>query len=296
MKSWIQALTRTRDAILGRVARLVGQAPRDERTIEEWEQALIAADVPARLAMEWLEEIASKKGGSLQERIAAAFRDAFGPDRAFDWSLPPRPPVVLLVGVNGSGKTTTSAKLAALAKQQGLRPLLAATDTFRAAGTDQLRIWADRVGCDVGAGAQGADAAAVAYDAMQAAVSRKSDVVFIDTAGRMHTKQHLMQELEKVKRSVAKSLPGAPHEVWFVADATIGNNALLQARTFHEAVGLTGLVVVKLDGTSKAGCVLAIRREIQAPVLFVGLGEGMDDLAPFRATEFVDALMGIERN
>ena len=295
MKSWRDALSRTRDAILGGVSRLMGKAaPSAERAAEEWEEALIRADVPARQVAAWLGDMAHQRSDApLERRIEDAFVQALGSDAPFRWDRIARPSVVLIVGVNGSGKTTTAAKLAYQAKTHGLVPLLAATDTFRAAGAEQLKIWADRVPCDVVAGAAGADAAAVAYDAVTAAIARKSDVVFVDTAGRMHTKQPLMGELQKVRKAIGKALPSAPHETWLVLDATIGNNAVAQARTFHESVGLTGLVVTKLDGTSKAGALLAVNKEIGVPVRFVGLGEAMDDLAAFEPREFVRAMLGI---
>ena len=297
MKSWMDALARTRNAIVSRVSRLFEPSePRaEEKTAEQWEEALIAADVPARLAAEWVGAARHLGGGGpLEQRLERVLVQALEPVRHYEWDGAAKPTVVLIVGVNGSGKTTTAAKLASFARARGRVPLLAATDTFRAAGTEQLRIWADRVPCDVVAGRQGADAAAVAYDAVQAAVARGADAVFIDTAGRMHTKQHLMVELQKVKRSIAKCLPGAPHEIWLVVDATIGNNAVMQAQTFNEAVGLTGLVVAKLDGSAKAGSMLAARREVGVPIVFVGLGETLDDLAPFEARPFVCALLGIQ--
>jgi fused signal recognition particle receptor len=210
---------------------------------------------------------------------------------AFAWQSSVKPRVVAIVGVNGSGKTTTAAKLARCARQNGCVPLLAATDTFRAAGSDQLRIWAQRVECAVVAGKHGADAAAVAYDAVQAAIARQCDIAFIDTAGRMHTKQHLMVELQKICRSMDKALPGAPHETWIVLDASLGSNAIKQASMFKDSIGLTGAVIAKLDGSSKAGFVLALEKELGLAIRFVGLGEGMDDLAPFDAAEFSHALI-----
>ena len=294
MKSWRDALSRTRHAIMSGLSRLVSASRREDKaTVAEWEEALIAADVPPRFAADVLAALGRQRADApLDARLEGAFVEAMEPARAFAWEPSPEPRVVLIVGVNGSGKTTTAAKLAYMAQQRGLKPLLAATDTFRAAGADQLKIWSERVGCDVVAGAAGADAAAVAFDAVTAAVARKADLVFIDTAGRMHTKIPLMNELQKVRKSIGKALPGAPHETWMVVDATLGSNVVQQAKVFHEAVALTGLVVTKLDGSSKAGCVLAVRKELGIPVLFVGLGEGMDDLAPFDAREFVQAMLG----
>jgi fused signal recognition particle receptor len=199
-----------------------------------------------------------------------------------------------VVGVNGSGKTTTCAKLAHRAAAEGLTPLLCAADTFRAAGSDQLRIWAERLGCEVVAGATGADPAAVAFDALGAAIARKSDLLIVDTAGRMHTKQPLMQELVKVRRSLGKRKAGAPEATWIVLDAALGRNAIAQARTFHEAVPLTGIVVSKLDGSSKGGFVFTLADELGIPVLFAGLGEGAGDLVPFDRRRFVGGLLGLE--
>jgi fused signal recognition particle receptor len=198
--------------------------------------------------------------------------------------------VVLVVGVNGSGKTTTVAKLAHRFRQQGRRVLLAAADTFRAAAGEQLEIWAERAGVPCIGGQPGADPGAVLFDALQAARARGYDLVLADTAGRLHTKYNLMQELQKVRRVAAKAVPGAPHEVWLVLDATTGQNALPQAREFHQAVGVTGLILTKLDGTAKGGAVFAIARELGLPVRFVGVGEGLEDLLPFDADAFVEEL------
>src|SRR5262245_13961048 len=200
------------------------------------------------------------------------------------------PCVVSVVGVNGTGKTTTSAKLAHLVQSQGSTALLAACDTFRAAAIDQLYLWGQRLKVDVVACADGADAAAVAHDAVAAAQSRKIDYLFIDTAGRLHTKHNLIQELQKLHRVMGKQLPGAPHEVLLVLDATTGMNALNQAREFNKAVPLTGLVVTKLDGTSKGGMVVAIQKELGLPIKFIGLGEQADDLQPFDPKQFAQAL------
>ena len=203
---------------------------------------------------------------------------------------PLAPTVVSMVGVNGSGKTTTSAKLAHRIQAGGDSAMLAACDTFRAAAIEQLKLWGERLKVPVIAGAYGADAAAVAHDAVMAAQSRGMDYLLVDTAGRLHTKQNLMQELEKLHRVIGKKLAGAPHEVLLVLDASTGMNALNQAREFHKIVPLTGLVVTKLDGTSKGGMVVAIQQELGLPIKFVGLGEQPDDLQPFNAKEFAQAL------
>lgn len=204
------------------------------------------------------------------------------------------PSVVLVVGVNGSGKTTTVGKIAYRLRVEGRTPLIAAADTYRAAAIDQMRIWADRAGCDVVAHQPGGDPGAVAYDAVQAAIARRADCVLIDTAGRLHTKANLMAELSKVKRVVERIIPEAPHETLLVLDATTGTNASNQARAFHEALRLTGLVVTKLDGTARAGTVIAIEEDLEIPVKLAGLGEDIDDLNVFDPHAYLDALFGVE--
>ena len=293
MSSWLQALARTRERIRNAVSRILPGAHKIEAgTREEWEKALIEADLPPRMVGEWIAGLKAGAGnGSLSDQIERAVLTAMPPRAPFDWSFDAKPAVVLIVGVNGSGKTTTAAKLAALARRQGLNPLLAAADTFRAAGSQQLKIWADRLGVEVVTGLQGADAAAVAFDAIKAACARGSDVVIVDTAGRMHTKTNLMEELQKVRRSIDKALPGAPHETWIVLDATLGHNAVNQARVFQKMVSLSGAVIAKLDGSSKGGFVVAVENELGIPVRFCGLGEGADDLAPFDAAAFTRALV-----
>jgi fused signal recognition particle receptor len=206
--------------------------------------------------------------------------------------LAPAPPtVILVVGVNGTGKTTSIAKLAHHFHGQGRRVLLAAGDTFRAAAVEQLTIWAQRIGCEIIKHRQGADPAAVAYDAVEAAVARHVDVLIVDTAGRLHTQTNLMNELEKIRRVIGKKIPEAPHEVLLVLDATVGQNAIRQAQEFNEAVKVTGLILAKLDGTAKGGAVIGIRNEVPVPVKFVGLGEKLEDLEPFNAEAFVDAIL-----
>lgn len=200
------------------------------------------------------------------------------------------PTVIMLVGVNGSGKTTTTGKLAHQWKQDGKSVMLAACDTFRAAAIEQLKVWGHRTGCPVIASEYGADAAAVAYDAVHSAVAKKMDFLLLDTAGRQHTKVGLMDELAKIRRTVGKACPGTPHEVWLVVDGSTGTNAVQQARVFQKSAGTTGLCLTKLDGTSKGGVVVAIHQELKLPVRFVGLGEGVNDLQPFDARMFTDAL------
>jgi len=295
MKSWFKALARTRDKIVGGLASLIpGLIKADPAALEAWERALIQADIAPRLVDEWIGKLKRKGGGAdMTSTIEAMLEAVFPSQKPFEWKAAHKPRVILIVGVNGSGKTTTTAKLGYLIKQQGLVPLLAAADTFRAAGSHQLKLWADRLKLDVVVGAHGADSASVAYDSVKAALARKSDVVLIDTAGRMHTKQPLMDELQKVRRSIDKAMPGAPHEIWIVLDATLGNNAVIQARMFKECVALTGVVVAKLDGSSKGGFIFTIRKELDLPVHFVGLGESEEDLAPFEAKEFVKGFLGV---
>ena len=295
MKSWLSALARTRDKIVGGLAHLIpGLAKADPVALEQWERALIQADISPRLVDEWVGKLKRKGDHADQVAFIEKMLESVFPTQApFLWKGQLSPKVVLIVGVNGSGKTTTTAKLGWLAKRNGATPLLAAADTFRAAGAHQLKLWADRLKLDAVVGAHGADAAAVAFDSVRAAIARKADVVLIDTAGRMHTKQHLMDELQKVRRSIAKAMPGAPHETWIVLDATLGNNAVVQARMFKECVDLTGVVVAKLDGSSKGGFIFTIRKELELPVHFVGLGESEEDLAPFDSKEFVKGFLGI---
>jgi fused signal recognition particle receptor len=210
-------------------------------------------------------------------------------DRPLNWPSQP-PAVVLLVGVNGSGKTTTAGKLAAQFKAQGKNVLLCAADTFRAAAIDQLEVWSRRAGVEIIREGAGADPSAVLFDAIQAAKARSSDILLADTAGRLHTKSNLMAELEKMRRTAARLVDGAPHEVWLVLDATTGQNGLEQARRFTESAGVTGLILTKLDGTAKGGIVVAIARELNLPIRYVGVGEQADDLLPFDAHQFIDSL------
>jgi fused signal recognition particle receptor len=267
-----------------------------EEALEELEEALLGADLSPRLVMKLIEELEEDAQLAPIEKKAhlrRALLNALPPVPDLP-STPEGPLVVLVVGVNGSGKTTTTAKLAHWFQKKGQRSLLAAADTFRAAGSDQLVLWADRLGCEVVSGKTGSDAASVAFDAVKAAEARGADVVLIDTAGRMHTKKPLMLELEKIQRTLGKAMIGAPHATWIVLDASLGQNAVAQARFFHDIVPLTGVIVTKLDGSSKAGFLFSVYQELQVPVYFAGLGEGEDDLEIFDPESFVDALLAVE--
>ncbi|HOX02085.1 MAG TPA: signal recognition particle-docking protein FtsY [Candidatus Paceibacterota bacterium] len=270
-------------------------------TIEELESALIGADFGMAMTTQIVAAVRrgyESQGRSGLDVFAIARREVEQGLSGLRIDLAasdPPPAVVSLVGVNGTGKTTTAAKLAHRLQGEGRKVALAACDTFRAAAIEQIKLWGQRLGVPVVAGNYGADPASVAHDALSAAMSKRLDYLFVDTAGRLHTKHNLMQELQKVHRVMAKVHPGAPHEVLLVLDATTGMNALSQAREFHRAVSLTGLVVTKLDGTSKGGMVVAIQRELGLPIKFVGLGEKAEDLQPFSPAQFAAALFGDEQ-
>jgi fused signal recognition particle receptor len=292
MASWFNALTRTRKGLGATLGRFFsGTAKTDAETLEQLEEALLAADLPPRLAMELTASL-SKLEPDLKAALQTRLLAELGPATPFQWPDTKELFSILLVGINGCGKTTTAAKLARLAKQQGRRPVLGAADTFRAAGSSQLQLWAERVGCDAVGGLTGGDSAAVAYDALRAAQARGADTVIVDTAGRMHTKEPLMRELDKIRRSMGKACADAPHETWIVLDASLGQNAIVQARYFNEITPLSGVVISKLDGSSKGGFLFAVRRELNVPILFAGLGEGADDLVPFDPQAFIEALLG----
>ncbi|MEX2356213.1 MAG: signal recognition particle-docking protein FtsY [Thermaerobacterales bacterium] len=289
-------LTRTREALAERLR--FGPNVDAVEALEALEEALIGADVGMPTTMALMDDLRS--GGAARARtpdeVLAALHNRvqtiLGQETAALNLEPGRLNVVLFVGVNGTGKTTSVARAAHLLKGQGRKVLLAAGDPFRAAAAEQLEIWGSRLGVDVIRQKQGADPAAVAFDAVQAGRARGADVVLIDTAGRLHTQVNLMEELRKIKRVVARVDPTAPHEVLLTLDATNGQNALIQARLFHEVMGVTGIILTKLDSSAKGGIILAIRRELELPIKFVGLGEGMEDLAPFDPALFADALLG----
>jgi fused signal recognition particle receptor len=280
----------------GFMSRLRGLLVGDSVSPETWaevEESLIAGDIGAALAMEVVERARARRTGeSAQDAVRAelaAVLLARDPAWRLDAAASP-PAVALIVGVNGTGKTTTIGKLAAREHATGRRVILAAADTFRAAASDQLRIWADRAEAEIVSHAAGADPAAVVYDALDAAVARRADLVIIDTAGRLHTKSNLMDELAKIRRVIDRRLPGATPETLLVLDATTGQNGLAQAIAFHEAVGLTGIVLTKLDSTARGGIVFAIEQRLGVPVRFVGVGERAEDLVAFDPEAFVVAL------
>jgi fused signal recognition particle receptor len=265
---------------------------------DEVEEALIAGDVGASLASRIVEGARTRRDAPSAEAAVRAELASLLAPRDPDWDLRPavdgHPTIILVVGVNGTGKTTTIGKLAHRETRAGRRVLLAAADTFRAAAIEQLRIWADRSKVEVVAHAPGADPGAVVYDALDAALARGVDVVIADTAGRLHTKANLMDELAKIRRVIDRRLPGAVPETLFVLDATTGQNGLAQAVAFHAAVGLTGIVLTKLDSTARGGIVFAIEDQLRVPVRFVGVGEGIEDLLPFDPERFVAALFGAD--
>lgn len=281
----------------GRIANLFGATDVTEDTWDELEAILVQAD----LGIETTEDVinsmkkyAEDKGITRADELYKALRaellnrlDPIPPSNLESQ----KPAVILLVGVNGSGKTTSAAKLGRQFKQRGMQVLLAAADTYRAAAVDQLQVWGDRLELPVIAGQPNADPGAVAYDAVQAAVSRRADVVLIDTAGRLHTRYNLMEELKKVYRVVGKALPGAPHAVWLVMDATTGQNALHQARAFKDAVKVNGVILAKLDSSARGGMAFAIQRELGLPILYAGLGEKPEDLQRFDREAFVDGIL-----
>ncbi|MDT8378017.1 MAG: signal recognition particle-docking protein FtsY [Desulfotignum sp.] len=268
----------------------------DDALFDELEEVLITADLGMDITMDMMDRIRKQAGRlSTADQLKAVLKKeliALFPPPPIQASAPPLPwpNVIMVVGVNGTGKTTTLGKLAARFTRENKKVLIAAADTFRAAAIEQVGIWADRAGASIVRHKQGADPAAVAYDGVEAAMARGMDVLLIDTAGRLHTQKNLMEELKKIKRTVGKKMPGAPHEVLMVLDATTGQNAISQARMFHEAVNLTQLALTKLDGTAKGGIVAAVAGTLNLPIQYIGVGENMDDLQEFEAVRFVNAL------
>ena len=294
-----EGLGKTRKGVQRSLLQLMGRGL-DPEVLEEVEASLLGADVGVRTADRLIERLRATAGGdpheSIQElKLAMADILASVESKPIDELIRtgPKPFVILAVGVNGVGKTTSMAKLAGRLRKQGLTPLLVAADTFRAAAIEQLEVWGKRIGADVIKHRQGADPSAVVFDGLAAAKARGVDVMLIDTAGRLHTKANLMDELKKMKRVLDREYPGAPHEVLLTLDGTIGQNAVAQAKQFHEAVGVTGLALTKLDGTSKGGVVVAIAEELAIPVRLIGIGEQEEDLQDFRAQAFAEALLEV---
>ena len=290
-------LQKTHSRLAHEIKRIVTGSPKlTGASLEELEAALLGADLGPAMTQQIVAAVKKAyetQGSGGVDVFTIASREVESGLSANSSALrkiPDGPTVLSIVGVNGTGKTTTSAKLAHLIQSRGQTALLAACDTFRAAAIEQLTLWGQRLNVPVVAGAYGADPAAVAHDAATAALARKTDYLLVDTAGRLHTKHNLMQELQKLHRVMDKKLPGAPHEVLLVLDGSTGMNALNQAREFHKAVKLTGLVITKLDGTSKGGMVVAIQKELGLPIKFIGVGEQPDDLQPFDAKQFAAAL------
>jgi fused signal recognition particle receptor len=290
-------LLKTSRKLAGRLKDIVAGRRVDEDLLDEIEETLITSDVGVNATMTILDDLREAwedkeitEGDQVIPHLKSRLKEMLRSDGAeIQWA--PKPPTVILVaGVNGCGKTTSIAKLAYAYTKQGKKVLLAAADTFRAAAVDQLTIWAERIGVSIVKHQTGADPAAVAFDAAEAAVARGVDVLIVDTAGRLHTQENLMRELEKVNRVLGKRIEGAPHEVIQVLDATTGQNAIQQVKIFRELIPVSGLFLAKLDGTAKGGAVIAIRDEIDIPVKFIGVGETPEDVEPFDAEEFVEAL------
>jgi fused signal recognition particle receptor len=293
---WKDGLARTSKAAFGQIAALVGASEITEDVFEELEALLVQADLGIEtsediLAALWERE--RTEGITKTREMRSALRQELRQrlETPPPITFPAQPTVILIVGVNGSGKTTSIAKLGKRFADEGKKVLLGAADTYRAAAVDQLQIWAERCGLPVIAGQPDADPGAVAFDTVQAALARQADIVIIDTAGRLHTRFNLMEELKKVNRVVGKAMPGAPHHVWLVMDATTGQNALQQARAFKEAVKVNGVILAKLDSSARGGMAFAIQRQLGLPILFAGLGEGLDDLEPFDPDAFVDGIL-----
>ncbi|MCI0329417.1 MAG: signal recognition particle-docking protein FtsY [candidate division Zixibacteria bacterium] len=295
-------LTKTRQSFFGKVREVLGVGGLDEATLSRLEEILVGSDLgvaTAERVLSHLKEETQRSGiardreqvlSLLKSEIKSIVVDNGSPGDFEESLFAQKPSVVLVLGVNGTGKTTSIGKLARRFAGSGKKVLVAASDTFRAAAIEQLELWAKRSGADFVKAASGQDPASVAFDAVSAAQKRGTDIVLVDTAGRLHTKTNLMEELKKVKRVIGKALPGAPHEVWLVLDATVGQNGLLQAKTFHQDLGVTGVVLTKLDGTAKGGIVLAIASELGVKVRYIGIGEKLEDLELFDPEDFVEAL------
>jgi fused signal recognition particle receptor len=290
-----QGLAKTRNVFSGVVDLFTGGHRVDKAFLAKLEEQLYLADVGTTATAAIVERVRQgfldkEVGEDVKLFVRQQLRDLLAdPAEGIRWA-PAGPTVVMIAGVNGSGKTTSIAKLAKLLQDDGKKVLVAACDTFRAAAVEQLTVWAGRIGCEIVKQQQGSDPAAVAHDACEKAKARNFDVLIVDTAGRLHTQTHLMRELEKIHRVVQKQIPGAPHDVFLVLDATTGQNAVTQAEQFTRAVKCSGIILAKLDGTAKGGAVFAIKQKVGLPVKFIGVGEGLDDLEPFDPDAFVGAL------
>jgi fused signal recognition particle receptor len=299
LNKWRDGLAKTSKATFGQIASLLGASEISDETYEELEALLIKADLGVETSESLLEvlwERERQEGMTKTTELTSVLRteliQRLDTPPTLDFSS--KPSIVLIVGVNGSGKTTTIAKLGKRYLEKDMRVIFGAADTYRAAAVDQLQVWGDRLNIPVIAGQQDGDPGAVAYDTVQSAIARKFDLAFIDTAGRLHTRFNLMEELKKVHRVVGKPMSGAPHAVWLVMDATTGQNALQQAHAFKEAVNVTGVILAKLDSSARGGMAFAIQHELELPILFAGLGESPEDLQPFDPNLFVDGILGQE--
>lgn len=299
----LAGLQKTRQALKESLGAVFSRKRIDAATLEELEEALILADLGAQTTEKILQEVNKRvrqrtieAGEGLRDGVIDTLREILltstTPPQP-ETLVRPRPWVLMMVGVNGVGKTTTLGKLAYQWQAAGEKSLLVAADTFRAAAISQAEVWAQRAGVDILKGQPGGDAAAVAFDAVRAARARQIERVLIDTAGRLHTKIHLMDELKKMQRIIARELPGAPHDIWLVLDATTGQNGITQVQQFHDSLGLTGLVLTKLDGTAKGGIVVNIAEQFRLPIRYIGIGEGIEDLRPFDAADFAAALLEV---
>jgi fused signal recognition particle receptor len=294
-----EGLARTTKQIVERFDEIVSLAdapgkrsrPIDVETVDALEELLISADIGVAATDRIIAAVKKqpRNGASLRDLVKKEIRDVFAAVDA-PLAVTSHPRVTLIVGVNGTGKTTTVGKLANLLKQEGKKPLICAADTFRAAAVEQLEIWAGRAGVDMVRAREGADPAAVVFDAISSGKAKGRDPILVDTAGRLHTRVNLMNELEKIRRIASREIPGAPQEVLLVLDATVGQNGVAQAREFMGAAGVNGIVLTKLDGTAKGGVAVAIAHDLRLPIRYVGVGEGIDDLVPFSAEEYVDGL------
>jgi fused signal recognition particle receptor len=293
---WRSGLAKTSKSTFGRIATLFGATDITQETWDDLEALLIQADLGIETTgeiVDSMQRVVRDQGLTRSDELSQALQDELrlrlDASSVPNWKA--KPAVVMMVGVNGSGKTTTIAKLGQRFRSEGKSLLFGAADTFRAAAVDQLQVWGDRLNVDVVSGAPESDPGAVAFNAVQSGIARNVDLVMIDTAGRLHTRFNLMEELKKVHRVVGKALPGAPHAVWLVLDSTTGQNALQQAKAFKEAVGVTGVILSKLDSSARGGMAFAIQRELKLPILFVGLGERPEDLIPFDPDSFVRGIL-----